>query len=238
MMNNFYVGVITNKDVLPITRVNFGRTVLETSSGVYNLGRLICSGQKTVQKIPASCEDLWRIGNSLSGLYSVAGTTSVDTVYCDFKKLPSESSFQTWIGKVDIKSRPTYFHVGRTSDYSVKNAPVPYQFAHVNAGLAMDLTSGIFTAPRAGFYYFSFSGSMYSSGGWWAHVQLVLNHNVMGIGNDGGGPDESSQFGFSATLQLQAGDNVWVQLYSPNAIVLVNDFHFTGGLVEEVMESI
>ncbi|EFX63162.1 hypothetical protein DAPPUDRAFT_17597, partial [Daphnia pulex] len=35
-------GAITDKNVLPITRLNFGRTQLETSSGVHTLGRFEC----------------------------------------------------------------------------------------------------------------------------------------------------------------------------------------------------
>ncbi|EFX61590.1 hypothetical protein DAPPUDRAFT_18957, partial [Daphnia pulex] len=37
-------GVITDKTILPITRLNFGRTQLETSSGVHTLGRFECTG--------------------------------------------------------------------------------------------------------------------------------------------------------------------------------------------------
>ena len=42
--------------------------------------------------IPSSCEDLGLIGHTLSGLYSVMGTEQVETVYCDFSKLPNEPS--------------------------------------------------------------------------------------------------------------------------------------------------
>ncbi|EFX82526.1 hypothetical protein DAPPUDRAFT_27396, partial [Daphnia pulex] len=36
------MSVITDKNVLPVTRLNFGRTQLETSSGVHTLGRFEC----------------------------------------------------------------------------------------------------------------------------------------------------------------------------------------------------
>ena len=42
--------------------------------------------------IPSYCEDLGLIGHTLSGLYSVMGTEQVETVYCDFSKLPNEPS--------------------------------------------------------------------------------------------------------------------------------------------------
>jgi hypothetical protein len=81
------------KEILPITRLNFGRTQLETSSGVYTLGRFECTGQVAVAGMPKSCQDLWRIGHSLSGLYSVTGEKRVESVYCDFNKLPGDSGF-------------------------------------------------------------------------------------------------------------------------------------------------
>jgi hypothetical protein len=84
-------GVITRKEILPISRLNFGRTQLDTSSGVHTLGRFECSGQVAVTGMPRSCEDIWRIGHTLSGLYSVIGNQMVESVYCDLNKLPGES---------------------------------------------------------------------------------------------------------------------------------------------------
>jgi hypothetical protein len=71
--------------------LNFGRTQLDTSSGVHTLGRFECSGQVAVTGMPKSCEDIWRIGHTLSGLYSVIGNQMVESVYCDFTKLPGDS---------------------------------------------------------------------------------------------------------------------------------------------------
>jgi hypothetical protein len=89
--DNLYLGTITDKNLLPITRLNFGRTQLETSSGVHTLGRFECTGQVAVSGMPSSCEDLWRMGHTLSGLYSVVGTKMVESVYCDFTKLPADT---------------------------------------------------------------------------------------------------------------------------------------------------
>jgi hypothetical protein len=38
-----------------------------------------------------ACEDLWLIGHTLNGLYSVMGAKMVENIYCDFTKLPSDS---------------------------------------------------------------------------------------------------------------------------------------------------
>lgn len=84
-------GVITNKNYLPISRLNFGRTQLSTSSGQHTLGRLTCSGSIAVNRMPTSCEDLWRIGHTLSGLYLIKAEKSTDTVYCNFAKQLTDS---------------------------------------------------------------------------------------------------------------------------------------------------
>jgi hypothetical protein len=40
--------------------------------------------------MPESCEDLWRNGQTIDGLYSVMGNRTMENVYCDFSKLPNE----------------------------------------------------------------------------------------------------------------------------------------------------
>ncbi len=85
-------GVITDKNVLPVTRLNFGRTQLATSSGVHKLGRLVCSGSVALNEFPTSCKDLWLIGHTLNGLYSIKGEKMIETVYCDFTQVPGHAS--------------------------------------------------------------------------------------------------------------------------------------------------
>jgi hypothetical protein len=88
----YWAGVITAKTILPITKLNFGRTQLSSSSGAHTLGRFECSGgDTTVTGMPTSCEDLWRMGHSLSGLYFVMEGKLVKNVYCDFTKLSGEA---------------------------------------------------------------------------------------------------------------------------------------------------
>jgi hypothetical protein len=84
-----FAGVITDKNVLPVTRLNFGRTQLETSSGVHTLGRLVCT--LTFSGLPKSCQDLRLIGHTLNGFYSVMGSAKMESVYCDFTKLPDDT---------------------------------------------------------------------------------------------------------------------------------------------------
>jgi hypothetical protein len=76
---------------LPITRLNFGRTTPEASSGIHTLGKLKCSGQKLVDGMPTSCVELWQIGHVLNGLYLIKGASQVETVYCDFSKASTDA---------------------------------------------------------------------------------------------------------------------------------------------------
>ena len=52
-----YIGVINDKSFLPITRLNFGRIQLTSSTGIHTLGRFECIGQVSIA--PKSCADLW-----------------------------------------------------------------------------------------------------------------------------------------------------------------------------------
>ncbi len=67
--------LITEKNVLPNTRLNFGRTQLESSSCIHTLGRLLCSmctdSAVALTRMPPSCRDLWLIGHTLNGFYSI-----------------------------------------------------------------------------------------------------------------------------------------------------------------------
>jgi hypothetical protein len=81
-----------DKNILPVTRLNFGRTQLATSSGVHTLGRFICSGSVALTELPTSCEDLMLIGHTLNGFYSIKGAKMIESVYCDFTQLPSDAS--------------------------------------------------------------------------------------------------------------------------------------------------
>ncbi len=44
-----------------------------------------------VNGLPSSCADLKMIGHIWNGFYSVMGNTTMESVYCDFTKLPSDA---------------------------------------------------------------------------------------------------------------------------------------------------
>ena len=95
-MNFCWLGYITSKDALPVTKLNFGRTLTTSSYGIHTLGKLECSGRATVDRMAESCDDLWKIGHTLNGFYDVKGDKQVRSVYCDFTKLPGDPGARRW----------------------------------------------------------------------------------------------------------------------------------------------
>ncbi|KZS16124.1 Uncharacterized protein APZ42_018233 [Daphnia magna] len=237
-------GVITSKDILPISRLNFGRTQLQSSSGVHTLGPFECSGQTAIAGMPSSCEDLWRVGHSLSGLYSVIGNAMVESVYCDFTKLPNDAGFQNWIGFVDVKSSPIYFCVERsTPEYNQLGTPIPFDVIKLNIGGAMNIQSGKFTAPRTGKYFFTFTGLAKlpesSDGRRRLQIEIFKNGNSLDTrcyGDANGSTIETETMAMQSTLLLQAGDQIWLQIVDISSGAHVDGYlytHFSGWLLEE-----
>jgi hypothetical protein len=217
-----------------------------------------------INGLPSSCADLKMIGHIWSGFYSVMGTAKMESVYCDFTKLPDNAGkcfrftlfscnyiyifysigFQKWIGYVDVKSAPVYFYVQRNSKFSTQNTPIPFDLAVVNEGNAMNLSSGKFTAPRPGIYFFSFSAvtSLYSpSSAAGFESYLYLNGNLIGASSVyeySSSVFQSSPVTLQSTLNLKTGDQLWVQIwYSGSSSSLYDDCshqtHFTGFMLEE-----
>ncbi len=199
----------------------------------------------------------------MSGLYSVMGAEMVETVYCDFSKLPSESSklpvfqkpfedcskryflianqfldFQKWIGYTDVKTLPIYFYVQKTSGFNVTNTPIPFETERLNIGKAMNLSSGIFTAPRTGKYFFSFSGikKSLSTNSNYIKLALLLNGGWVGKALSYNN-DNYETYSLQAALNLQAGDQIWVIIDDMTGAFLYDDgqhfTHFTGWLLQE-----
>ena len=151
--------------------------------------------------------------------------------------------YQKWIGYADVQSVPVYFYVQRNSNFATLSTPIPFQLARVNEGNAMDLTSGIFTAPRPGIYFFSFTGQMGFPGGSspaGLRVALYLNGGLIGAGEDEETNTvdyQNTQVTLQSTLQLNKGDQVWMQItwmisggYLMDAGYLT---HFTGFVLKE-----
>jgi hypothetical protein len=109
----------------------------------------------------------------------------------------------------------------------------------------MDLTTGKFTAPRPGIYFFSFAGVAYLYD-LFNNVEfypaLYLNGNRIGmsfVGEYNVPVHQYSPLTLQSTLNLKKGDQLWVQTwYSDGSFSYFSDgsshlTHFTGFMLDE-----
>jgi hypothetical protein len=124
---------------------------------------------------------------------------------------------QKWIGYNDVKSTPVHFYVQRNSSFSTPSTLIPFDLARVNEGNAIDLSTGKFTAPRPGIYFFSFTGLAAfpaSSSEVYLGVQLYLNGGRIGTGKveEENTPGQLSPLTLQSTLNLKSGDQIWMSI--------------------------
>jgi hypothetical protein len=124
--------------------------------------------------------------------------------------------------------------------------------AVVNEGNAMNLTSGKFTAPRPGIYFFSFAGVArledYRSSFDISYLDIILylnsRSNRIGLSSviESKCPaDQYSPLSLQSTLNLKKGDQLWVEInypwYEGSSSYLYDSVghatHFTGLMLEE-----
>ena len=139
------------------------------------------------------------------------------------------AGFQTFIGYADVKSTPVYFYVQTNVHHSTVNTAIPFEVTRTNVGNAMNPSTGIFTAPRPGKYFFTYSGISNSGS---TDVELQLNGVLIGTGHSTGIFDT---FSHHATLQLSKGDQIRLFLKSGSVFGVSNRLFstFVGMLIEE-----
>jgi len=120
----------------------------------------------------------------------------------------------------------------------VVGAVIPFDVERLNVGGAMNLATGVFTAPVDGIYHFEFSAmKSYDGGALDTYVTLQVNGGGVSLAYASA---EIAPYlplsGISASLRLKTGDQV--RLYKETGAL--NDYvgsnhytHFTGWLVEE-----
>ncbi len=139
-----------------------------------------------------------------------------------------------------MKSLPTYFYVQKTGPFSTSGVPIPFELERLNIGGAMNITTGKFTAPRKGVYFFAFSGVSVLDRPGWLDVGLMVNGVQIGRAechsNPGGGEWETLTL--QSTIELKAGDSVWLQIVVLQGAYLQDIIdrqftHFSGWMLQE-----
>jgi len=143
---------------------------------------------------------------------------------------------QESIGSLDVKTKNVHFYVQRNGSFGTVNAVIPFELARLNKGGAMNLASGIFTAPVAGIYHFEFAGVKGRNSDY-LDVFLQVNGDNVGIAYTDDYSHTKSALVISLTASLRLKINDRVNLFKRNFGVLednsLHHTHFTGWLVDE-----
>jgi len=141
------------------------------------------------------------------------------------------------IGYLDIKSTPgVYFYVQRNTAIGDTNQPqvVRFNIERLNIGRAMNMATGVFTAPKPGIYQFAFSllKDAYTMGFIQVHLRFN-NKTIIGKAFSGNG-FYSSLVSFQSVLRLKKGDSIHL-FKKDGTLDYHEDFlhHFSGFLLEE-----
>ena len=147
------------------------------------------------------------------------------------------------IGYVDVKSVLIYFYVQRQADgFAQTNTPIIFDQEMLNVGGAYSATTGRFTAPAGGKYFFSFTGLVKFPGiSSLVRTEIGLYKNGAFIGFSESDENFNSGFQYEtislqSTLELIKGDQIWIGISSiSSGVSLEGNYytHFNGFLLEQ-----
>lgn len=136
-----------------------------------------------------------------------------------------------------MKTKTVHFFVQSNTSVEEPDANITFEKDVLNVGDAMDITSGVFTAPVDGIYHFEFSGLTSD------RLNVVLKKNDADVALTAvdfsylnGNFNYASSISLATSLQLSADDQVYLYksgngtLYQDGHLGVPNT-HFTGWLV-------
>ncbi|CAG0900810.1 unnamed protein product [Darwinula stevensoni] len=194
-------------------------------------GGLVCRGEAPRPENPAtSCSSLRRAGNTRTGYHLISRKKGrLDVVLCQMDLDETDPKFQMETSAL-IQDGAVIFDAFRRSDYITENSVIRYESTEVNIGDAMDPNTGVFTAPIAGIYSFSFH--YYTDDFGLVHIrqnELVKAAMYTFYTSDLGEHDVPGQ---SVVLQLAEGDTVDVYLFFGKAMSNTDRYvHFVGHML-------
>jgi len=127
-----------------------------------------------------------------------------------------------------------YVNIGGASLMVPDNSVLVYDNQVLNIGRAMNLTTGVFTAPKAGIYTFAFS--MMKNGFKYEYLDIFLRLNGKKVGHSFAGKGLIGMpVSLQSTLKLKKGDRVDLLKGAGGLHAVCSSFchHFTGWLLEE-----
>ena len=117
----------------------------------------------------------------------------------------------------------------------MKDSVISFELETVNVGSAMNLESGIFTAPKSGIFYFSFTVIKEKNDRFWHSIYLRKNKEIVGTALAPGFAGWYTT-AVSSTLKLNEGDKIDLYKKTDTSNYVAQHVlytQFTGWLIEE-----
>ena len=140
------------------------------------------------------------------------------------------------IGYADIKSDPVFFHVTKKRRFFSTGQKVLFDNVVLNIGEAMDIGSGIFTAPRSGKYSFNFNGFKDALVGELCVVLKLNGQTDLASSYVGNANDRASQLApiaLHVITSLKANDQVSLYLKEGSIAGSSHGNNFSGFLIHQ-----
>ena len=127
-------------------------------------------------------------------------------------------------------AKPICFYVQKNTSYSKAKSSVPFELAKLNEGDAINVDTGVFTAPRDGIYHFSLSGIKDDSK---IELQIYLRLNELAVGAGYVAKNSpKSTYSLHSNLSLKKGDTIDIFLFKGVVYDSKSHYtHFTGALI-------